>query len=230
MSLEASYILGAIAIGIGATLVMDLCPRWEILNRHRNASMRLRRNCRISPIALLVPGFFACHRTAPVQRDAGAPSVKDTVGVVTVFKETTPISVSPGARAYKLRDPGQRDSLRATLRKERALWQASNLRDYQFLLRVGCFCPGVRGWLLMDVRSSRLLRASDSTGKSAPLTNWNTFSIDGLFDHLEQTVDIDGVVQVAFDPRWHFPVYVSTVRLPGPDRWSIIEARGLRPN
>jgi hypothetical protein len=36
------------------------------------------------------------------------------------------------------------------------------------------------------------------------------------------------VVGVAFDPRWHFPVYIGTTRLPGPDNWSIVEARGLR--
>jgi hypothetical protein len=81
----------------------------------------------------------------------------------------------------------------------------------------------------MEVRNGKLLRASDTAGKSAALNDWNTLSIDGLFDHLERTADIDAVVQVAFDPRWHFPAYVSTVVLPGPDRWGIIEARELRP-
>jgi hypothetical protein len=157
------------------------------------------------------------------------PGSKDTTAVVAPFEEprNTGISAARG-RTFKLRDPGQRDSLRATLKKERALWRANNLRDYQFLLRVGCFCPGTKGWLMMDVRGSRLIRASDSAGKSVPLTNWNTLSVDGLFDDLEEKVDIDGVVQVAFDPRWHFPTYVSTVRLPGPDTWGIIEARGFR--
>lgn len=181
---------------------------------------------------MLVLGVFpvACHRTAPVDRNADvSPVVKDTTGVVTVFKEPALTNVSPaGARTFKLQNPAQRDSLRATLRKERELWRARNLRDYRYLLRVGCFCPGIRGWLLMEVRNSKLLRASDSAGKSAALNDWNTLSIDGLFDHLERTVDIDGVVQVAFDPSWHFPAYVSTVALPGPDRWGIIEARELR--
>ena len=194
--------------------------------------LMIRARIRIAFAGLLVLAFFpvACHRTAPVQRKTGGPVVKDTTGVVPLFKETALTSVSPaGARTFKLRDPRQRDSLRALLRRERDLWRANNLRDYQFLLRVGCFCPGIRGWLLMEVRSSRLLRARDSAGKSAALNDWNTLSIDGLFDHLERTVDIDGVVEVAFDPRWHFPAYVSTVRLPGPDTWGIIEARGLRP-
>lgn len=186
----------------------------------------------IAFVGLLVFALFpvACRRTTPVQRNVDVgPVVKDTAKVVTRREERALTSVPiAGARTYKLRDPGQRDSLRATLRKERELWRANNLRDYQFLLRVDCFCPGRRGWLLMEVRNSRLLRASDSTGKSAALNDWNTLSIDGLFDNLERKVDIDGVVQVAFDPRWHFPAYVSTVALPGPDRWSVIEARGLR--
>lgn len=192
-----------------------------------------RARIRIALVSVLVLAFFpvSCRRAAPVQKDADvAPVVKDTAGLGTVFKETAPVRVSSAkGRTFKLRDPGQRDSLRATLRRERALWRAANLRDYQFLLRVGCFCPGIRGWLLMEVRSSQLLRARDSTGKAAALNDWNTFSIDGLFDHLEETADIDGVVQVAFDPRWHFPTFVSTVRLPGPDTWGVIEARGLRP-
>jgi hypothetical protein len=196
--------------------------------------LMIRASIRIALVGLFVLAFFpvACHRTAPVQRNADVtPVVKDTSGGGAIIKEPAIISVSSAkGRTFNLRDPGQRDSLRATLRKERSLWRANSLRDYQFLLRVDCFCPGRRGWLSMEVRSGRLVRAWDGAGKSAPLNDWNTLSIDGLFDNLERKVDIDGVVQVAFDPRWHFPAYVSTVRLPGPDTWAIIEARALRPN
>lgn len=151
-------------------------------------------------------------------------------GVVAHFGDTTIVGIPfAGAREFPLRRPGQRDSLRATLRKERALWRAYKPRDYQFLLRVDCFCPGRRGWLLMDVRSGQPLRAWDRAGKPAALSDWNTFSIDGLFDMLERAVNMDGVVQVSFDPRWHFPADVRTVRLPGPDAWTIIDARGFRP-
>lgn len=191
----------------------------------------IRASIRIALVGVLILAAFpaACRRTAPVQRNTDGPVVKDTARVVPIFKDSALTNFAPkGARSFKLRDPGQRDSLRATLIKERALWRAYNLRDYQFLLRVACFCPGVRGWLLMEVRNGRLVRARDSTGKSATLNDWNTLSIDGLFDNLERTAEIDGVVQIAFDPRWHFPVYISTVRLPGPDTWGYTEARGLR--
>jgi len=195
--------------------------------------------------------LVACHRSALVQRNAdGDRIVKDTVRVdrvvkdtvrvdrvvkdptvVAIFKDTAVASVfaPPDARNFELRTPGQRDSLRAMLRRERARWQASAPRDYRFLLRVGCFCPGTRGWLVMEVRSGQPLRAWDRTGKAAALTDWNTLSIDGLFDNLERSVTMDGVVKVAFDRRWHFPTYVYTVALPGPDTWSITEALGFRP-
>ncbi len=192
----------------------------------------IRARARIALAGLLVLGFrpVACHRAVPVKKDAGVGLVvKDTAGVVAFLKDTTLVTVSFGeARTFNLQTPGQRDSLRAALRKERELWRASGPRDYRFLLRVACFCPG-RGWLLMEVRSSHPLRAWDRGGQAAALSDWNTFSIDGLFDNLERSVDRDGVVQVAFDPRWHFPAYVRTVALPGPDAWTIIEARGLRP-
>jgi hypothetical protein len=133
-----------------------------------------------------------------------------------------------GVRSFDLRTPGQRDSLRATLRRERALWSAGGARDYRFLLRVGCFCPGTRGWLLMEIRSGQPLRAWDKTGKAVPISDWNTFSIDGLFDNLERSLDRSSLVAIAFDSRRHFPTYVRTVALPSPDAWGIIEARGLQ--
>lgn len=203
----------------------------------------IRARIQLALIGVLVLGVcpVACHRTASVQRNpdlrrvvndtAGVgPLVNDKPGVVPLLEEPALVSVSiPDARTFKLRTPGQRDSLRATLGKERALWRATSPRDYQFLLRVQCFCPGRQGWLLMEVRRGELLRAWDTAGKSVALTSWNTVSIDGLFDNLERQVDVDGEVQVGFDPRWHFPAYVRTIALPGPDTWTIIEARGLRP-
>jgi hypothetical protein len=180
-------------------------------------------------LSILVLFAGACRRAAPVQSDAEiARVVKDTAAVA-VRKEPVQTRVSfPTARTFRLREPGQRDSLRAALRRERQQWRAGDIRDYEFLLRVDCFCPGKQGWLLMEVRNGRLVRASDNSGKSLPLNDWNTLSFEGLFDNLERKVDIDGVVEVAFDPRWHFPAYMNSIALPGPDRWAIIETRGFR--
>ena len=190
---------------------------------------------------------IACHKHAetrmPARTDVVVPPppvIRDTVRivapttdptVVAIFKDTGVVNVlGREGRFFPLRTPAERASLRAALKKERALWQARKPSSYRFLLRVGCFCPGVRGWLLMDVRSGQPLRAWDRTGRAVALTDWNTLSIDGLFDSLEKTTDTNGEARIAFDPRWHFPIYVSISALPGPDMWSLIEARALRPN
>jgi hypothetical protein len=180
-------------------------------------------------LALACSLIAACHsasaqkRTDPVDRLPPETLRK-------AFKDTVVSAFAPSnARDFDLRRPGQRDALRALLKKERALWRSKRPRDYRYVLRVGCFCAGTRGWLLMDVRSSQPLRAWDPKGQPAPLTDWNTLSIDALFDNLQQFIDRVGLVQILFDRGWHFPSYARTVALPGPDSWSIVDARGFRP-
>jgi len=180
-----------------------------------------------------------CHKPARVQRNGDvAPVIKDSArviapltdpSVIALFRDTAGRMFPAEGQIFKLQTPAQHQILRATIRKEREMWQAGKPRDYRYLLRVECFCPGTRGWLLMEVRSGQPLRAWDRKGKSVGLTDWNTVSIDGLYDNLERTAGINGEVQIAFDPRWHFPRYVRAVSLPGPDAWSITEARALRP-
>jgi len=191
---------------------------------------------------------LACHRHAPVQRQPEVRrEIKDTTRVVPIrdttsvlairdtsvvvfFRDTAPsLALSGRGRTFKLEAAEARQALRTTVRKERELWRSSKPRDYRFLLRVSCFCPGTRGWLLIEVRSGQPLRAWDRTGRSAPLTDWNTLSIDGLYDNLEHAADRDGGVQIAFDPRWHFPAYIRTNAARVPDAWGITEVRAFRP-
>jgi len=149
----------------------------------------------LSALGVLPAG---CHKAARVQRNGDvAPVIKDSArvvepltdpsvvapltdpSVIALFKDTAGTSVFPSeGQIFKLQTPAHRQSLRARIRKERQLWQAGKPRDYRYLLRVGCFCPGTRGWLLMEVRSGQPLRALDRTGKSVGLTDWNTVSIE----------------------------------------------------
>src|SRR5688500_11195221 len=103
----------------------------------------IRARIRTAVVGVIMPGSlaWACHQSASVQRDADVrPVVTDTVAAR--FRDTSLVSVSAEAGVSPLRTPAQRDSLLALLRKERALWRATSPRDYRFLLRVGCFCPG----------------------------------------------------------------------------------------
>ncbi len=198
----------------------------------------------LASLALLGAG---CHRTvSPKKKVSAPPVVKDTARVVVTVKDTSHKDTArvltvkdiglkdtglvtvfrAKTRKFDLQIAGQRDSFLALLKKERQLWQAGRPRDYRFLSRVGCFCPGPRGWLVIEVRGSEV-RAWDRTGKSVR-TDWDTISIDGLFDMLERSADRNDVVQIDFDPRWHFPTYIYTMGRPGPDMWGINEVRGLR--
>ena len=169
-----------------------------------------------------------CHRAVP-----GRENVAVNTGVSKLFEDTVGAN-SParpeGSRSYNLRTPGQRDSLHAEIKRHGELWRAGGARDYHFLLRASCFCPGQQGWLLVEVRDGQVLRVWDRRGKPAPLTTDNNYTIDGLFHLLEQESDRDDVVAVGFDDRWHFPAYIRTdVRLGLPDDWGILQVRGFRP-
>ena len=172
----------------------------------------------------------ACHNAAAQKKSVGVDRVVQDSARVAAFRDTAGNAFAPpGAREFDLRRPAQRDSLRATLRRERALWQAKTPKAYRFLLRTSCFCPGQRGWLLIEVRKDQPLRAWDRTGKEVALTDWDTYSIDQLFDRLRQSADRQALLLMAVDPRRHFPTFVRTTTLPGPDMWSVVEVRGLRP-
>ena len=186
--------------------------------------------------------LLACHRNRPAQRDTGVTTVtretttvsRDTPGVVdrsvaALFKDTLPSHVFYArGRIFRPQEPTLRKEFLTALKTERDLWRSKKLTHYKYLLRVACFCPGTRGWLLIEVDNARVLRAWYPSGKSAELTDWNTISIDALYDNLERMGDKNFEVQIDFDSRWHFPTYTRASGARMPDGWSIIDARALR--
>ena len=173
---------------------------------------------------LLVFLSVACHGPALAQKRLGASAIRQ------FFRDTALITVTRfQAREFDLQISAQRDSLRATIKRERDLWRAQAPRNYRFLINVACFCPGPRGWQLMEVRSGQPLKAWDGAGKAASLTDWNTVSIDQMFDNLEKSAGRDGMMRVGFDPTWHYPTYAYTSAARVPDSWGVFEARALRP-
>jgi len=187
--------------------------------------------------------LLGCHRNRPAQRDTRVTTVtretttvgRDTTGVVdrsiaAFFKDTTPSNVFYArGRIFRPQEPTLRKEFVATLKRERALWRSKKLNHYQYLLRVACFCPGTRGWLLVEVENGRVLRAWYPSGKAAELTDWNTISVDALYDNLELMGDKNFEIQIDFDSRWHFPTNTRASGARMPDTWSIIDARALRP-
>jgi hypothetical protein len=178
--------------------------------------------------------FAACGHPAPAgDQPRLPPPVRDTSVVAApvadpLFADSGVGPVTAGGGTFDLQIPGRRDSLRTVLANQRAAWETARPRDYRFLLRVQCFCPGQRGWLLMDVQGDAL-QAWDRSGRPVPLTDWNTLTVNGLFYMLDQAARRDALVEVGFDRRWHFPATVRTRARRVPDTWSIVEARGFRP-
>lgn len=174
-----------------------------------------------------------CHRAVPRTENVPVRENVLTKTSLSAFFEDTAgpaLGTPAGARTFNLRTPGQRDSLHAEIQRQRQMWRDGGARDYHFLLRASCFCPGQQGWVLLEVRGGQAVRVWDRGGKPAPLTEGNNYSIDGLFDLLDQQADRNDVVAVGFEDQWHYPAYISTdMRVGLPDDWGLVEARGFRP-
>lgn len=187
-------------------------------------------------IAVVLP-LAACHRHAESVDVAPPPPAQEVsrveregdANIAMLFRDTAPSNafVAEG-RDYDVQNATDRKALQAALKKERALWQANKPRNYRFLLRADCFCPGPHGWFLAEVRPGQLLRAWDRTGRRVDAHQWYTFTIDNLYDSLERLDNQQSHVQIAFDERWHYPRYVRTSMI-YPDGWSITQIRGFKP-
>jgi uncharacterized protein DUF6174 len=182
-------------------------------------------------VALIGTG---CHRAVPSRGNGPVrENVSRNMQTSEFFEDTAGAALGQpaGARTFSLRTPGQRDSLHAEIQRQRERWRAAGARDYHFLFRASCFCPGQEGWVLIQVRGGQAVRVWNRGGKPAPLTERNNYSIDRLFEYLDQEADHDDVVVVGFEDRWHHPVFIRTDRRVGlPDDWGIIEVRGFTPD
>lgn len=135
----------------------------------------------------------------------------------------------PGAPLADLTRSATRDSLRAAIRTRRAAWRALAVADYNMLVRTACFCPGGGGgWHTLEVRAGATNRVWDARGALVPTGEWAGYSIDRLFDLLEQAVDRNDGMGVRWDDRWHVPASVSIDYRRGlPDDWGIIQVAGF---
>lgn len=180
----------------------------------------------------------ACHRHAPNNDGVQPPPGNDNQhvddapvdrAIAALFSDTTPSNaLFAEGRDYKVLNATERQAMIAAVKKERALWQAAKPSAYRFLVRTDCFCPGPQGWLLVEVRPNQLLRAWDRTGRQVNARQWYTFTIDDLYDNLERVNNQQSQVQIAFDPRWHFPRYLRSSMI-YPDGWGITQIRGFKP-
>lgn len=163
-----------------------------------------------------------CHHQRPATDVSRDPSIaalfRDTISATRYLGE---------GRSYNVQNPTERQALQTVVARERALWNAAKPRDYRFLTRSECFCPGPTRWLLLEVRLDQPVRVWDASGRRVESTAGG-LSIDALFDNLVRARYALTQVQVAFDEQWHYPRFLRT-SMAYPDSWSIIVLRAFHP-
>ena len=179
----------------------------------------------------------ACHHHAPGDDTLQPPPSNDArrvedaprdPAIAAIFRDTVPTTRYPAeGRSYNVQNLAERRALETTVAKERALWDAAKPRDYRFLTRSECFCPGPMRWLLLEVSHDQPVRVWDANGRRVQTTA-QELSIDRLFDNISRVRDPLSQVQVAFDEHWHYPRFLRTSMV-YPDGWSIVLIRGLHP-
>jgi hypothetical protein len=173
-------------------------------------------------ISLAAIMSLACHHRRTAPDPGGDPAIalmfRDTASTTGPFGE---------GRSYNVKIAAERQALQAAVARQRALWDAAKPRDYRFLTRSECFCPGPIRWLLVEVRHDQPVRAWDATGRRVEAVA-QQLDIDRLFDSIARVSDPLSRVQVAFDEQWHFPRFLHTSMV-YPDAWSNVLIRGFHP-
>jgi len=162
---------------------------------------------------------LACHRAPPA-----------TPPVVTVAPDTTPL-VRREARRNGPLTAAERDALVREAQTRRAAWRARHISDYSIRVAVGCFCPWPSTPAILEVRGGVARALRDTTGRpfGALREPWSKYTVEGLFDAVEQSAQGVDVLEVTYDALLGYPTSISGAgRLGLPDNWFWVRASQLR--
>lgn len=126
----------------------------------------------------------------------------------------------------------ERDSIIAESAARRAVWRQRQITNYRIRVAVGCFCPWPSAPRLLEVREGKAVALLDTLGRAAgPLVEpWAPYTVEGMFDLLEQSVRRSDMVSVRYDARFGYPREIRGVgKLGLPDNWFWVTATDLRP-
>jgi hypothetical protein len=110
----------------------------------------------------------------------------------------------------------------------RAAWRARGITDYRIRVTVGCFCPWPKTPAILDVRRGVAVGLRDTTGREfgALREPWSMYTVEGLFDAVEQGARRDDVIEVTYDARFGYPTLISGDAKRGRvDDWFWVRAR-----
>ena len=126
----------------------------------------------------------------------------------------------------------ERDALIQESRAYRAAWQARGITHYRVRIAVGCFCPWPQTPRLLEVRDGHAVALLDTLGRRAGALRepWSPYTVEGLFDAVEQTARRDDAMSVRYDACLGYPTMIrGDQRLGLPDDWFWVSATDLAP-
>jgi len=166
---------------------------------------------------------IACH--------GAPPPAPPPPPVVTVTRETPPPSHRRPPTDRPL-NAAERDTIVREAQAKRAEWRARGITDYRIRVSAGCFCPWPQTPAILEVRQGVATALRDTTGRGfGPLREpWSVYTVEGLFDMVEQVARNSDMVEVAYDPAFGYPSYVRGIAKMGlPDNWFWVKASELTP-
>ena len=135
-------------------------------------------------------------------------------------------------RTNRALDAAERDSIIREAQANRAAWRARHITDYSIRVAVGCFCPWPSTPAILEVRGGVARALRDTTGRpfGALREPWSKYTVEGLFDAVEQSAQGVDVLEVAYDALLGYPTDISGAgRLGLPDNWFWVRATRLTP-
>lgn len=189
-----------------------------------------RSNCRWVFVVLGGALCAGCHRGPPLP--PGLPPV-----VVPFDTAPHPPATPPPAEIRRTRtDTGlsaaEREAIISEAQARRAAWRARGIAEYRIRVAVGCFCPWPKTPAILEVRSGVAVALHDTAGRAfgAVREPWSRYTVEGLFDRVEQGARHNDVIEVTYDRRFGYPTYVrGDNKLGRFDDWFWVRATELTP-
>ena len=122
--------------------------------------------------------------------------------------------------------PAERDSLARDAHAHRTAWRARHIMDYRLRVAVGCFCPWPSSPGVLDVRNGRAVALRDSSGRATPLREpWSAYTVEGMFDLIEQAVEKNDILEVSYDACLDYPIAIrGEAKVGQVDDWFWVKA------